>query len=122
MGDKVWMKRITSSMALGCALVTLLAACKPTVESSTQLLDAQAAAPAEARVEAGGSPAPVTAALRGLPDFSELVERYGDAVVNVEVVGSAQVPTADSHPQGDDPLSEFFRRFGMPAPEGMPRG
>ncbi len=43
----------------------------------------------------------------GLPDFTSLVDKYGDAVVNVEVVGRAQN-------SGDDSLREFFRRFGMP--------
>jgi serine protease Do len=115
------MKRRISSASFGCALLILLAACKPTVESSTQLLDPQAASP---RAEASGSaPARPATALRELPDFSALVEQYGDAVVNVEVVGSAQVPTAGPGEQGEDPLSEFFRRFGIPGPEdGGPRG
>jgi serine protease Do len=117
-GDNPMMKRIATSVSVG-ALLIALAACKPTVESSTQLLDPQATAPTSARADAGkGGAAPTATALRELPDFSALVERYGDAVVNVEVVGSAQVPTADMGEQGDDPLSDFFRRFGMPGPEG----
>ena len=47
-----------------------------------------------------------------LPDFASLVERHGDAVVNVEVIGSAKLPTA-----GDpdaEALREFLERFGVP--------
>ncbi|HVO48385.1 MAG TPA: DegQ family serine endoprotease [Steroidobacteraceae bacterium] len=60
--------------------------------------------------------------LRALPDFSPLVEKYGPAVVNVEVVEKAQ--PAQSGPPGlspNDPFYDFFRRFGIPNPEG-PRG
>ncbi|MGH8140495.1 MAG: DegQ family serine endoprotease [Steroidobacteraceae bacterium] len=59
--------------------------------------------------------------VRALPDFSPLVERYGPAVVNVEVV---EKPAAGG-PQGlspNDPFYDFFRRFGIPAPEQGPRG
>jgi serine protease Do len=61
-----------------------------------------------------------------LPDFADLVERYGPAVVNINTRtrgprgGSAQVPGLSE----DDPFYEFFRRF-MPdgqVPKGAPRG
>jgi serine protease Do len=61
-------------------------------------------------------------AVRALPDFSGLVERYGPAVVNVEVVEKAQ---PSSGPQGlspNDPFYDFFRRFGIPAPDQGQRG
>ncbi|HTY48433.1 MAG TPA: DegQ family serine endoprotease [Steroidobacteraceae bacterium] len=51
-----------------------------------------------------------------MPDFSGLVERYGPAVVNVEVV---EKPQAEGD-EGDDPLNDFFRRFGVPN-QGAPR-
>ncbi|MBV8854929.1 MAG: trypsin-like peptidase domain-containing protein, partial [Sinobacteraceae bacterium] len=63
----------------------------------------------------------VESAIRALPDFSPLVEKYGPAVVNVEVVEKAQT----SGPQGlgpNDPFNEFFRRFGIPTPDQGPRG
>jgi serine protease Do len=50
----------------------------------------------------------------GLPDFSPLVAKYGPAVVNIEVIEKAPQGGA----QGDDPLNDFFRRFGIPAPGG----
>jgi serine protease Do len=51
-----------------------------------------------------------------------LVEQYGPAVVNITVIGKSQ-PVADNQgpsqgPSQQDPLSEFFRRFGQPNPRG----
>jgi serine protease Do len=61
--------------------------------------------------------------VRSLPDFSPLVEKYGPAVVNVEVVEKAQ---PQGGPQGlspNDPFYDFFRRFGIPTPDQQgPRG
>ena len=50
-----------------------------------------------------------------LPDFTPLVARYGPAVVNIEVI---EKTPAGGPGQGDDPLNDFFRRFGIPAPGG----
>src|SRR5262249_43220137 len=60
--------------------------------------------------------APVTA--RGLPDFTDLVQHYGAAVVNVRVT-QAMRPTADNE-QGEpsEGLPDFFRRFQIPFPRG----
>jgi serine protease Do len=60
---------------------------------------------------------------RALPDFSPLVEKYGPAVVNVEVVekpqgGAGGVPGLSPN----DPFFDFFRRFGIPGPDQAPRG
>jgi serine protease Do len=49
-----------------------------------------------------------------LPDFTPLVSRYGPAVVNIEVIEK----TPEGGAQGDDPLNDFFRRFGIPNPGG----
>ncbi|MGH8322763.1 MAG: trypsin-like peptidase domain-containing protein, partial [Steroidobacteraceae bacterium] len=61
--------------------------------------------------------------MRALPDFSSLVEKYGPAVVNVEVVEKPQ-PTNGGVPglSPNDPFFDFFRRFGIPAPDQAPRG
>jgi serine protease Do len=57
--------------------------------------------------------------MQQLPDFAPLVERYGPAVVNVEVI---QEPSAEAGSMSEgDPLFEFFRRFGIPGPGG-PQG
>jgi serine protease Do len=56
----------------------------------------------------------------GLPDFSGLVAENGAAVVNISVVEKPQkmaVPGNPSEPgDSEDPLSQFFRHFQMPAP------
>jgi serine protease Do len=53
-----------------------------------------------------------------MPDFSALVERYGPAVVNVEVVERPQA-AGRGGPDADDPLNDFFRRFGIPNQGGQ---
>jgi serine protease Do len=64
---------------------------------------------------------PVTqSTVNALPDFSSLVEKSGPAVVNVAVVQQAQPTAGGVDP--DDPLNDFFRRFGIPAPDLGPRG
>lgn len=57
------------------------------------------------------------AQVRDLPDFADLVEKQGAAVVNISTTqviksgrGGAQALPFDE----DDPMFEFFRRFGMP--------
>ena len=77
------------------------------------------AAPAVAAVAA--SPAPVSGRVTGLPDFSELVAENGAAVVNISVVEKAQkVQNSGDSGDNDDPLSQFFRRYQMPAPDHAP--
>lgn len=55
------------------------------------------------------------ASAKDLPDFTELVEKQGAAVVNIsttQIVHETQVmPGMPSLPQGD-PFYEFFKRFG----------
>lgn len=53
----------------------------------------------------------------GLPDFGDLVEDVGAAVVNISVV--RRVATTDAAPMMDDPMFDLLRRFGIPVP-GMP--
>jgi serine protease Do len=59
---------------------------------------------------------------RELPDFASLVDENGEAVVNVEVVGRQEATASSPTAPTDDPLFDFFRRFGMPRPDGAPRG
>ena len=65
------------------------------------------------------TPSPGTAAAlaRGLPDFTELVARYGPAVVNVTVLERSRGGPGADDDAPDDPLHDFLRRFGVP-----PRG
>lgn len=61
--------------------------------------------------------------MRGsLPDFTTMVEKYGPAVVNVAVVEKAQPTTGGPQFAPNDPMSEFFKRFGGQMPRGaMPQ-
>jgi serine protease Do len=62
---------------------------------------------------AGG---PVHAQARELPDFTDLVERHGPAVVNISTTQTARRPSSPNVPQipdldENDPFYDFFRRF-----------
>jgi serine protease Do len=56
-----------------------------------------------------------------LPDFTELVEKAGPAVVNIRTVEKAQPAMRGPMPQLDenDPFYEFFRRFAPPGHPGF---
>jgi serine protease Do len=58
----------------------------------------------------------------GLPDFSGLVAEAGGAVVNVSVTEKpAKISGLPGQSDGDDPLSQFFRRFQQaPGPDRAP--
>lgn len=59
---------------------------------------------------------PVAAANRGLPDFTDLVEKNAAAVVNVSTV--RHVDEESDRPRSrNEELDEFFRRF-FPGPDG----
>ncbi|MFZ6765985.1 DegQ family serine endoprotease [Undibacterium sp. Di26W] len=57
----------------------------------------------------------------GLPDFTELVEKSGPAVVNIRT--TEKVPTGqNANGLDDDQMQEFFRRFfGVPVPTPAPK-
>lgn len=63
--------------------------------------------------------APVSAAaqsavVRGLPDFTELVELAGPSVVNIRTTEKAS--TRSGAGAMDEEMAEFFKRFGVPIP------
>ena len=67
--------------------------------------------------------APATAQARELPDFAELVERVGPAVVNIRT--SEKVKMSEGQAEMNEQMQEFLRRFGIPVPNqrrGAPRG
>ncbi|MDV6343724.1 DegQ family serine endoprotease [Nitrosomonas sp. Is37] len=54
-----------------------------------------------------------------LPDFTGLVEQYGEAVVNISTVQTQQIPGSQMLPEipnipEDSPFFEFFRRYMHP--------
>jgi serine protease Do len=68
---------------------------------------------------AAGQSAATAPAMRGLPDFADLVEQVGPAVVNIRTSTKATSPTRGTSPGGspDEEMQEFFRRFfGIPMP------
>jgi serine protease Do len=76
---------------------------------------------APAAVSPAVTPAPAAGRVTGLPDFSGLVAENGAAVVNISVVEKARkAANLDDSGDADDPLSQFFRRYQMPAPGHAP--
>ena len=61
---------------------------------------------------------PVWAQVRTLPDFTDLVEQVGPSVVNIRTSEKVKAAAAGGV---DEQMLEFFRRFGIPVPPGMPR-
>ena len=58
------------------------------------------------------------AAVRGLPDFTDLVDQVGPSVVNIRTVEKA---AGRGNASGmDEEMLEFFKRFGVPIPN-LPR-
>src|SRR5689334_9779440 len=56
-----------------------------------------------------------------LPDFTQLVDRAGPAVVNISVLHTSKAAAIDPEDLDEDsPYFEFFKRFG--AIPGMPNG
>ena len=62
---------------------------------------------------------PASAQVRGLPDFTELVEQVGPSVVNIRT--TEKMSNRGNSDNGmDEQMQEFFKRFGIPMPD-MPR-
>jgi serine protease Do len=65
--------------------------------------------------------APAAAQVKGLPDFTDLVEQVSPSVVNIRT--TEKVKLASGGVQMDPGIEEFFKRFGIPVPNGrLPRG
>ena len=78
--------------------------------------------PANAATSEAPALRPAAAPTQGLPDFTQLVQQYGPAVVNITVNGTTPTAQAQAMPQmpfdEDDPFSQFFKRFQVPVPKG----
>ncbi|OYQ39826.1 serine peptidase [Rhodoferax sp. TH121] len=57
--------------------------------------------------------------VRGLPDFTDLVDQVGPSVVNIRTLEKVSARAPSGGPNEEEML-EFFRRFGLPIPN-MPR-
>ncbi|MEY3951538.1 MAG: putative periplasmic serine endoprotease DegP-like precursor [Pseudomonadota bacterium] len=97
------MVQIRLSRSLSIALVSAALAC-----SSPLLAQAQA---------------PSSPVVRGLPDFTVLVEKAGPAVVNIRTTErAARTPRGMPPLDENDPFYEFFRRFMPPGHPGFGGG
>lgn len=102
----------TSSAAVRALLcVCLLAPLAACADAEQQVQSSQQGQPPQPAVGAGA-----------LPDFASLVDEYGDAVVNVEVQRTVRRGRGSRGVLPEDPFFDFFRRFGIPAPDFGPRG
>jgi serine protease Do len=119
MNVKTWFRNpviaaLLGALAIGVPLSALQAFGVPhraaTAATAPSTQAAPAAAPAVAK--------PATAAL---PDFSSLVEQYGDAVVNISVSGTTPVASSPFPDFGDnDPFRDFFRGLPQAPRQQMP--
>jgi serine protease Do len=71
---------------------------------------------------ASGAQAVPAASVQTLPDFADLVEKYGPAVVNINTQARRSPTAGVPGLSEDDPFYEFFRRFMPPDQQGTPRG
>jgi len=103
---------------------------KPYAIVACALLCAGAASVMNVAAQSGGGASP-SLVVRGLPDFTELVEQVGPSVVNIRTSEKIKVRAPwgggasgddDAQPfAGMDPnMLELLRRFGMPIPQ-MPK-
>jgi serine protease Do len=105
---------VSSRLLIATLCISLFAAC-------SAKSGAAAAADPNAQLFRTGvvtaSPSAIAQASRGLPNFAALVQQVGSAVVNVQVVEKAPQEGGDEQGGDDnDPFGDFFRRFGIPAP------
>jgi serine protease Do len=103
--------------------MALLAACSADAQNDARPPPRPEAARQTTPAEQFAAPrtAEPAATVSALPDFTGLVERYGDAVVNVSVVSQRNGTIAGGPPiSPDDPLHDFFRRFGIPDQGAQP--
>jgi serine protease Do len=106
--------RTWSLAAVAGILVMVVAHQRSNADAGTGQSGLVAATAAPATATPGVASA---ARVTGLPDFSGLVAEAGGAVVNVSVTEKAQkIPGISAQADGDDPLSQFFRRFQTPGP------
>ena len=106
----------TWSLALIAGIFVIIVAHQRSIADPGTAGSAQAPAAAQVPV----TPAPPAARVTGLPDFSGLVAENGAAVVNISVVQKAPKMGFGGAPGDDDPLSQFFHHYQMPAPGHTP--
>src|SRR6185437_11885955 len=88
------------------------------------LLAFGASAAAQAQGRPNNVPSMPGAGAKVLPDFADLVEKYGPAIVNINTETRMQPRQGIPGLSEDDPFYEFFKRFMPPDQQGRqgPRG
>jgi serine protease Do len=81
---------------------------------------AATAAPAQRNLPVQSASPSGTAPVQALPDFAAIVQANKDSVVNINVSGTRAASASPFGGGDDDPLAEFFRRFGGPQQRGVP--
>ena len=59
-------------------------------------------------------------AAKDLPDFTELAEKQSPVVVNISSIQKNRANAIGQGSPEDEQMQEFFKRFGIPVPPGMP--
>lgn len=59
-------------------------------------------------------------AAKDLPDFTELAEKQSPVVVNISSIQKNRANAMGQISPEDEQMQEFFKRFGIPVPPGMP--
>ncbi|NBU25628.1 MAG: Do family serine endopeptidase, partial [Gammaproteobacteria bacterium] len=98
------------------SVLLVITACQPRSSSAGGATGLQAA-----QASTAASPAAATPGVQGrmmLPDFASLVQQHGPAVVNITTRGK-RIPVGRGM-SPNDPMFEFFRRFGIPGMPGAP--
>jgi serine protease Do len=102
---RAWLIAATALICAGGVAAALMSHRAATAQSPAARADAQAY---------------VAPAARGLPDFADLVEQVGPAVVNIRTQAKVRSARAEGGP--DEEMQEFLRRFfGVPIPRTDPR-
>ncbi|WP_278652928.1 DegQ family serine endoprotease [Pandoraea pnomenusa] len=90
---------------------------------AAQLAGVTAAFAAPASAPGSGSIASNPPLVTNLPDFTQLVDRVGPAVVNIRTTERVSRSQRGLPPGMDDDMAELFRRFfGVPMPQPGPKG
>src|SRR5438094_3062525 len=102
--------KLIRAAVIAAFLPAFVAGCSPSTASPT------AKAPADAVVAQASAGAGFRA-----PDFSQLAEQAGPAVVNISVTKPVSAAAAELLPfDENDPLFGFFRHFQLPVPKQAP--
>jgi len=104
--------RVLRAAVIAALVPAFVAGCAGSSISAISSVHAQSAPMA-----AAGSTA---SALRGLPDFSDLVTREGPAVVNISTTQKLTASLPQQQFDQNDPFFQFFRHFQIPTPQAAP--